>query len=387
MNKRSIAILGSTGSIGIQALDVIREHRELFDIRLLTAQNNSLLLIKQALEFNPSCVVIGNESLYKEVFEALDPAGIKVYAGEESVTDIMASDNTIDMVLVSVVGFCGLKPIMEAIRSGKAVAIANKEPIVAAGKMIMEEAVKHNVPILPVDSEHSAIFQVLQGENTPIERILLTASGGPFLRKPVSELDSVTVQDATSHPRWKMGRKISVDSATLMNKGFEMIEACHLFGTEPSRITIVIHPQSIIHSMVSFRDGSVIAQMSVPDMKLPIQYALTYPERQTLDIPRLDFFKLGGMTFSEPDFEKFPCLSLAEEAMKKGGNLPCAMNAADEVAVNAFLEGRIRFTDIAAIIRKCMEKCDFVRNPDMDSILMTDKAMREYAQHIIKKAK
>ncbi len=387
MNRRSIAILGSTGSIGIQALDVVRANMELFDLRLLTAQNNSRKLIEQALEFNPACVVIGNKDLYREVYEALDPAGIKVFAGEESVTDLMASDSSIDIALVSVVGFCGLEPILAAIRSGKAVAIANKEPIVAAGKIIMEEAAKHNAPILPVDSEHSAIFQALQGESSPIEKIILTASGGPFLRMPASELEYVTIQDATAHPRWKMGRKISVDSATLMNKGFEMIEACHLFGTDPSEVTIVIHPQSIIHSMVSFRDGSVIAQMSMPDMRLPIQYALTYPDRIDLDIPRIDFYKLGGMTFSEPDYGKFPCLSLAGEAMKKGGNIPCAMNAADEVAVNAFLDGRIRFTDIPSIIRKGMDKCDFVRNPDIDTILMTDRTIREYVQSLIGKTR
>lgn len=384
MNKRRIAILGSTGSIGMQALDVVRAHPELFEIKLLTAMNNSRLLMEQAKEFSPDTVIIGNEELYQEVFDELDPLDIKVFAGESSITDYMASDS-IDLILVSVVGFSGLKPILAAIRAGKAVAIANKEPIVAAGKIIMEEAAKYHAPILPVDSEHSAIFQCLQGETAPIETIFLTASGGPFLRTPLSELANVTPKEAVAHPRWSMGRKVSIDSATLMNKGFEMIEACHLFGVDQSRVTVVIHPQSIIHSMVSFQDGSVIAQMSMPDMRLPIQYALTYPERQTLDIPKVDFYKLGGLTFSEPDMDKFPCLAIAFEAMKKGGNTPCAMNAADEIAVNAFCEGRIRFTDIPVLIRKCISRCDFVRTPDIDTILQTDSAIREYATNLIYK--
>lgn len=384
MNKRRIAILGSTGSIGMQALDVVRAHPELFEIKLLTAMNNSRLLMEQAKEFSPDTVIIGNEELYQEVFDELDPLDIKVFAGESSITDYMASDS-IDLILVSVVGFSGLKPILAAIRAGKAVAIANKEPIVAAGKIIMEEAAKYHAPILPVDSEHSAIFQCLQGETAPIETIFLTASGGPFLRTPLSELANVTPKEAVAHPRWSMGRKVSIDSATLMNKGFEMIEACHLFGVDQSRVTVVIHPQSIIHSMVSFQDGSVIAQMSMPDMRLPIQYALTYPERQTLDIPKVDFYKLGGLTFSEPDMDKFPCLAIAFEAMKKGGNIPCAMNAADEIAVNAFCEGRIRFTDIPVLIRKCISRCDFVRTPDIDTILQTDSAIREYATNLIYK--
>lgn len=384
MNKRRIAILGSTGSIGMQALDVVRAHPELFEIKLLTAMNNSRLLMEQAKEFSPDTVIIGNEELYQEVFDELDPLDIKVFAGESSITDYMASDS-IDLILISVVGFSGLKPILAAIRAGKAVAIANKEPIVAAGKIIMEEAAKYHAPILPVDSEHSAIFQCLQGETAPIETIFLTASGGPFLRTPLSELANVTPKEAVAHPRWSMGRKVSIDSATLMNKGFEMIEACHLFGVDQSRVTVVIHPQSIIHSMVSFQDGSVIAQMSMPDMRLPIQYALTYPERQTLDIPKVDFYKLGGLTFSEPDMDKFPCLAIAFEAMKKGGNIPCAMNAADEIAVNAFCEGRIRFTDIPVLIRKCISRCDFVRTPDIDTILQTDSAIREYATNLIYK--
>lgn len=385
MNKRRLAILGSTGSIGVQALSVVREHRDLFDIQLLTAANNSLLLIQQAIEFNAASVIIVNKDLYQEVNDALAPHGINVFAGMESIIDAMATSGNIDMVVSAMVGFCGLEPTLAALRSGKAVAIANKEPLVAAGKIVMQTAREHNAAILPVDSEHSAIFQALQGEHSPIERIFLTASGGPFLRTPASELETVTAAEAVNHPRWKMGRKISVDSSTLMNKGFEVIETCWLFGVDPSQITIVIHPQSVIHSMVAFADGSVMAQMSNPDMRLPIQYALTYPDRVPLDIPRLDFYKLGGFTFSEPDLTKFPCLAIALEAIRKGGNIPCAMNAANEVAVEAFLNERIRFTDIPAVVSRSIEKCSFIKDPDLNAVLDTDKAVREYAANLIAK--
>lgn len=385
MNKKRLAILGSTGSIGVQALAVVKEHRELFDIQLLTANNNSMLLIQQAIEFDAACVIIANEALYDEVSEALTPHGINVFAGMESIIDAMATAENIDIVLSAMVGFCGLEPTLAALRSGKTVAIANKEPLVAAGKIVMQTAIENHAVILPVDSEHSAIFQALQGEHSPIERIYLTASGGPFLRTPASELETVSAAEAVNHPRWKMGRKISVDSSTLMNKGFEVIEACWLFGVDPSQITVVIHPQSIIHSMVSFEDGSVIAQMSNPDMRLPIQYALTYPERLRTDIPRLDFYKLGGFTFSEPDLSKFPCLAIAMEAIRKGGNIPCAMNAANEVAVEAFLNEQIRFTDIPAVVERSIEKCSFVKEPDMSAITDTDKAVREYAANLIAK--
>lgn len=383
--KRRLAILGSTGSIGTQALDVVRNNRDLFDIQLLAAGSNSSLLIRQAVEFSPACVIIADESLYTEVYEALNPHGINVFAGIDSIVDAMATDNSIDMVLAAMTGFCGLMPILAALKSGKAVAIANKEPLVAAGRIVMRTALEHNAPVLPVDSEHSAIFQALQGAGTPIERIFLTASGGPFLRTPASGLGSVTAAEAVSHPRWKMGRKISVDSATLMNKGFELIEACRLFDVEPSRVTVVIHPQSVIHSMVSFRDGAVIAQMSTPDMRLPIQYALSYPSRLALDIPRVDFFKIGGFTFSEPDRVKFPCLAIAEEAAMRDGNTPCAMNAADEEAVKAFLNGKIAFTDIPSVVSACISRCSFVKDPDIQTILDTDKATREYAAHIMAK--
>ena len=381
--KRRIAILGSTGSIGVQALDVIREHKEMFDVQLLTAGSNSSLLIRQAIEFDAACVIIADESLYDEVYEALNPHGINVFAGMSSIIDAMSSSDNIDMVLSAMVGFRGLEPTLAALRSGKAVAIANKEPLVAAGKIVMQTAREHNTPVLPVDSEHSAIFQALQGEHSPIERIFLTASGGPFLRTPASELAQVTVAEATNHPRWKMGRKITVDSSTLMNKGFEMIEACWLFGVDISQITVVIHPQSIIHSMVSFQDGAVMAQMSTPDMRLPIQYAISYPARMPLDIPRLDFYRLGGFTFAEPDTEKFPCLAMAVEAMHRGGNIPCAMNAANEVAVDAFLNGEIKFTDIPAVIRGCIDRCDYVKDPDLNAVLDTDKTVRDLALKLI----
>ena len=385
MDKRRLAILGSTGSIGVQALDVVGRHRDMFDIQLLTANNNSHLLIQQAIEFNAACVIIANEELYTEVYNALNPHGINVFAGMSSIIDAMSTAENIDMVLSAMVGFCGLEPTLAALRSGKAVAIANKEPLVAAGRIIMETARENHAAIIPVDSEHSAIFQSLQGAHSPIERIVLTASGGPFLRTPASELDNVTVADAVNHPRWKMGRKISVDSSTMMNKGFEMIEACWLFGVDISQITVVIHPQSVIHSMVSFQDGAVIGQMSLPDMRLPIQYALTYPERMPLDIPRLDFYKLGGFTFSEPDLAKFPCLGLAIDAMKKGGNTPCALNAANETAVAAFLNEEIRFTDIPAVVSRAVDKCSFIKEPDLSAILETDRSVREIAANIIAK--
>ncbi len=382
--KKRIAILGSTGSIGVQALQVVKAYPDLFEVQLLTAQNNSQLLIQQAIEFNVGTAIIGNKDLYQEVFDALDPHGISVYAGEESILDAMSSDSNIDLVLTSVVGFCGLEPTLAAIRSGKAVAIANKEPLVAAGHLVMRAAAEHRVPVLPVDSEHSAIFQCLQGEISPIERIYLTASGGPFYKTPLSEMQNVSVEQAINHPRWKMGKKITVDSSTLMNKGFEMIEAGWLFGVDYSKVTVVIHPQSIIHSMVSFADGSIKAQLSTPDMRLPIQYALTYPERTQLDIPRLDFAKLGELTFLEPNLEKFPCLAMAIEAMKTGGNLPCVMNAADEVAVYAFLDGKLNFLDIPKIVEKSMERYHHIADPTLEEILATDKETREFAKSLIR---
>lgn len=381
--RKRVAILGSTGTIGVQALSVIREYPELFEVSLLTANNNADLLIRQSLEFNPPCVIISNKDLYDRVFEALDPYGINVFAGNESITDAVSTSSDIDLVLTAMVGFSGLEPTVAAIKAGKSVAVANKEPLVAAGSIIIPLALEHHVPILPVDSEHSAIFQALQGEHSPIEKIFLTASGGPFFHTPAEELEKVSVEQATNHPRWKMGKKITIDSSTLMNKGFEMIEAKWLFGVEPDDITVVIHPQSVIHSMVSFADGSVIAQMSMPDMRLPIQYALTYPDRIYLDIPRIDFFDLGQLTFSKPDVRKFPCLEMAIEALKKGGNLACAMNAANEVAVDAFLNGKISFTRIPHIVEAGMKYSHFVEAPSLDDIYMTDIQIREYTDKLV----
>ena len=383
-SKKRIAILGSTGSIGVQALAVVREYRNLFDVRILTANNNWELLVRQALEFKPQCVIISNKEHYDKVFEALDPYEISVFAGNESITDAMSHSDEIDLVLTAMVGFSGLEPTIAAIISGKAVAIANKEPVVAAGRLIMKLAAEHSVSILPVDSEHSAIFQALQGEHSPIENIILTASGGPFFKATPEQMRNISVAEAINHPRWKMGAKISVDSATLMNKGFEMIEARWLFGVDPDDIRVVIHPQSIIHSMVSFTDGSIIAQMSSPDMRLPIQYALTYPERLPLDIPRINFAQLAQLTFAEPDIDRFPCLSMAIEAMRISGNTPCAMNAANEVAVDAFIHGRIGFMEIPALVEKGIARAEHITDPTLEEIFMTDKTIREYTSSLIR---
>lgn len=383
MSRRRIAILGSTGSIGTQALSVIKEHKDLFEVELLTANNNSTLLIQQAIEFDANTVVICNPDLYDEVNRELAPKDIKVFAGSECISDILSSSSNIDMVLTAMVGFSGLKPTIAALSSGKSVALANKETLVAAGKIVTETAKEHNSVIIPVDSEHSAIFQCLQGERSPIEKIILTASGGPFLRTSPSDMGNVTVEDALNHPRWNMGPKVSIDSATMMNKGFEMIEAKWLFGVEPENIDILIHPQSYIHSMVQFEDGSIIAQMSYPDMKIPIQYAFSYPYRLPLEVPRVDLAKLGGFTFSSPDDVKFPCMKIAYSAIKSGGNVPCAMNAANEVAVKAFLDGEINFCIIPDIIQRTINKSSFIQEPTLDDIFATDKECREYANSLI----
>ena len=331
-DKRHIAILGSTGSIGRQALDVVRQHKDRFEVELLTANNSSELLIRQALEFMPANVVICNESKYQEVADALQPHDIKVFTGMDSVCALVGSED-IDIVLTALVGFSGLRPTVSAIEAGKIIALANKETLVAGGSVVMALAKKHNAPILPVDSEHSAIFQCLMGAaGNPLTRIHLTASGGPFRSWTKEEITAVTRKEALKHPQWKMGAKITIDSATMMNKGFEMIEAKWLFDTEPEKINIVVHPQSIIHSMVEFADGAVIAQMGHPDMREPIQYALSFPERLTLDNKKLNFAELGSLTFEKPDLDKFPCLALAFEAIGCGGNIPCAMNAANEAA-------------------------------------------------------
>lgn len=370
--KRRIAILGSTGSIGRQALDVVRQHKDLFEVELLTANNSSALLIEQAMEFRPGSVVICNEAKYQEVADALQPNDIKVFTGMDSVCSLVGAED-IDIVLTALVGFSGLRPTISAIKAGKIIALANKETLVAGGSVVMDLARKYNSPILPVDSEHSAIFQCLLGATgNPISRIHLTASGGPFRTWDRDRIAAATKNEALKHPQWTMGAKITIDSATMMNKGFEMIEARWLFDTAPDKINIVVHPQSIIHSMVEFADGAVIAQLGNPDMREPIQFALSFPERLTLNNKKLDFASLQGLTFEEPDMEKFPCLSLAFEAIRKGGNVPCAMNAANEAAVAAFLKDGIRFYDIPEIISACMAGVDFVEKPTVEDLLSTN---------------
>ncbi len=385
MEKRRIAILGSTGSIGRQALDVIRQHRDLFEVELLTANNSSALLIEQAIEFEANSVVICNEKKYSEVAEALQPHYIKVFAGMKSVCDLVAGED-IDIVLTAMVGFSGLESTVAALKAGKIIALANKETLVAAGSIVTGLARKNNAPILPVDSEHSAIFQCLQGSaGAKIAKIHLTASGGPFRTWEKERIAAVTKEAALKHPRWNMGSKVTIDSATMMNKGLEVIEAKWLFGTAPEDIKVVVHPQSVIHSMVEFEDGAVIAQLGHPDMREPIQYALSYPDRLTLDNRKLDFAKLGELTFFAPDTEKFPALALAYEAIGKGGNMPCAMNAANEVAVKAFLEDRTGFYDISDIIAETMAGVDFVKEPDLDTVYRThDEALARAGEILLK---
>ena len=381
--KRHIAILGSTGSIGTQALDVIGQHEDRFQVELLTANNNSRLLIEQARRFNPASVVICNPDLYDEVAAALDPLYIKVFTSIDSICELL-QDPQIDIVLTAMVGFSGLKPTIAAIEAGKAIALANKETLVAAGSLVMPLARKHGAPILPVDSEHSAIFQCLQGERARLEKILLTGSGGPFLHSTCEELAAATREQALNHPRWKMGAKVTIDSASLMNKGLELIEARWLFNVDPQDIEVVIHPQSIIHSMVQFSDGCVMAQLSQPDMRLPIQFALSYPERIDLNTQRIDFARLAQLTFEKPDLERFPCLGLAYGALEKGGNATCIMNGANEVAVAAFLEGKLRFLQIPEIIATTLARCSFVAQPDLDAIYSTDFEAKRIASDLIK---
>lgn len=383
--KRRIAILGSTGSIGRQALDVVRQHKDLFEVELLTANNSSALLIEQAMEFRPGSVVICNEAKYQEVADALQPNDIKVFTGMDSVCSLVGAED-IDIVLTALVGFSGLRPTISAIKAGKIIALANKETLVAGGSVVMDLAKKYNSPILPVDSEHSAIFQCLLGATgNPISRIHLTASGGPFRTWDSDRIAAATKNEALKHPQWTMGAKITIDSATMMNKGFEMIEARWLFDTAPDKINIVVHPQSIIHSMVEFADGAVIAQLGNPDMREPIQFALSFPERLTLNNKKLDFASLQGLTFEKPDMEKFPCLSLAFEAIRKGGNVPCAMNAANEAAVAAFLKDGIRFYDIPEIISACMAGVDFVEKPTVDDLLSTNAEVYRVAAEMCAK--
>ena len=383
MEKRHIAILGSTGSIGRQALDVIREHRDLFEVELLTANNSTELLISQAIEFDVNSVVICNEDKYKEVDEALSPHYIKVFAGMKSVCDLMESDN-IDIVLTSMVGFSGLSSTIAAIKAGKTIALANKETLVAAGETVMELALKNNVRILPVDSEHSAIFQCLLGSaGAEIEKIHLTASGGPFRTWTKERIAKATVKEALNHPNWDMGAKITIDSATMMNKCLEIIEARWLFGTPGDKINVVVHPESIIHSMVEYADGAVIAQMGHPDMREPIQFALCFPERLNLTNKKLNFAELGSLTFHSPDRDRFPSLDLAYEALAKGGNMACIMNAANEAAVDAYLKGKIGFYDITDIVSECMAGPEFVKACDLDTIFDTNKTILAKAAELI----
>ncbi len=381
--KRRIAILGSTGSIGTQALEVIRQQSEHFEVEVLTAQSSSAALIRQAIEFRPNSVVIGDETLYHEVNEALASFDIKVYAGREALLQIVEME-TIDMVLVALVGFAALLPTLRAIEAGKPIAIANKETFVVAGEIVTALARKRAVNIFPVDSEHSAIFQCLAGEfHNPIEKILLTASGGPFHGKDREFMARVTKEQALKHPNWNMGCKVTIDSATLMNKGLEVIEARWLFNVAPAQIEVVVHPQSIIHSMVQFADGSIKAQMGLPDMRLPIQYALGYPERLASNFPRLNFADFPELTFSKPDSKIFRNLALAYEALDKGGNMPCILNAADEIAVHAFLKDKVGFMQMTDVIDQCMQHVSFIASPVYDDYVQTDIETRKRAEEII----
>ena len=353
--KKRIAIFGSTGSIGTQALDVIRANPSMFEAEILTAQTNDDLLVKQAMEFKPNAVVIGDEAKYQKVKDALASTDVKVFAGEAALEEV-ADFDSYDMMLAGIVGFAGLKPTFKAVEKGKAVGLANKETLVVAGDLVMQKAVEKRTPVIPVDSEHSAIFQCLVGEGrNRIEKIILTASGGPFLGKKPNFLVNVKRDHALQHPNWAMGAKITIDSATLMNKGLEMIEAKWLFNLQPEQIQVVIHPQSIIHSMVQFEDGSIKAQMGLPDMKLPIQYAMAFPQRIKNDFPRLDFRKFPSLTFEDPDVKTFRNLALATEALFKGGNMPCVLNAANEIAVWAFLRNRVGFLDMTAMVERTMQ--------------------------------
>lgn len=385
-NKRRIAILGSTGSIGTQALDVISRHPDLFQVEMLSAGSNASLLIDQARKFNPNAVVICNKDKYAQVKTALDPLDIKVFAGVESAGELAGGSN-VDIVLASMVGFSGLAPTISAIKKGKVIALANKETLVAAGSIVTRLAKESGSPILPVDSEHSAIFQCLQGERAQIEKLLLTASGGPFFNLPAEKFNDITVEQALNHPNWKMGSKVTIDSASMMNKGLEIMEAAWLFNIPAEKIEVVVHPQSIIHSMVQFSDGSVKAQIGHPDMRVPIQYALSYPYRIDLDTKRLSFADLRELTFFAPDLEKFPCLRIAYDSFKKGGNIPCAMNAANEVAVAAFLRGEIRFTQIPSVIEKTIEKCNFAASPSIEDIFATDTQAKIQAEEITRQIK
>lgn len=382
-SKKNIAILGSTGSIGTQALEVISANSHCFEVEVLTAQNNCDLLIRQALEYKPNVVVIGNEDHYQKVFDALDPHDIKVYAGENALASVVEMD-TIDLVLTALVGYSGLKPTIKAIEAGKHIALANKETLVVAGELITKMAMEKGVNIYPVDSEHSAIFQCIVGEfHNPIEKIILTASGGPFRGMSREQLSKVTKAQALKHPNWDMGAKITIDSASLMNKGLEVIEAKWLFGLNTDQIEVIVHPQSIVHSMVQFEDGSIKAQMGLPDMKLPIQYAMAYPERLKSDYPRFNFIDYPALTFEQPDTTTFRNLALAFDSLAKGGNMPCVLNAANEIAVAEFLKDRIGFLEMSDVVEHCLAKIDFIEVPSYEDYVNTDKETRIKALELI----
>ena len=381
--KKKIAILGSTGSIGTQALEVMQSHAANFEVEVLTAQNNADLLIKQAIQFNPNCVVIGDESKRKLIVDSLAHTDVKVFAGNEALAQVVQMES-IDMVLTALVGYAGLKPTLSAIKAGKQIALANKETLVVAGELVTRLAKENAVNIYPVDSEHSAIFQCLVGEfHNPIEKIYLTASGGPFRGKDSAFLASVKKEQALKHPNWDMGAKITIDSASLMNKGLEVIEAKWLFGLKTEQIDVIVHPQSIVHSLVQFQDGSMKAQMGLPDMKLPIQYALAYPNRLKSDFPRFDFLNYPNLTFEKADTKTFRNLALAFDALNKGGNMPCIINAANEVVVEAFLNDKISFLSMSDVIENCMAKASYVAKPSYEDYVMSDSETRRLATAMI----
>ena len=381
MKKKQIAILGSTGSIGTQALQVIEAHPDLYEVYALTAHNSVELLAEQARKFLPDCVIIANENKYNELKNLLSDLPVKVYAGPDAINEIVSAE-PIDIVLASMVGYAGLRPTIEAIKAGKTIALANKETMVVAGEIITALAVQYNVPILPVDSEHSAIFQCLENGN-PIEKILLTASGGPFRNYSLEQLGSVTKEQALKHPNWKMGAKITIDSASMMNKGFEVMEAKWLFGISPEKIEVLVHPQSVVHSAVQFQDGAIKAQLGVPDMRLPIQFAFSYPKRLKSSFERLDLFKIQQLSFERPDMKKFRNLALAYEAIQLGGNMPCIINAANEVAVDAFLHDRISFLGMSELIEKTMQKAQFIKTPVYEDYVQTDEQTRCIAKDML----
>ena len=383
MRKRRIAILGSTGSIGTQTLDVIRRHPDMFEVELISARRNVDLLTKQAIEFDTANVVICEESKYKETADALQDKGIKVWSGVDSLCELVKM-SSVDIVVGAMVGFSGLRPTLAALEAGKTVALANKETLVAAGPIVIRTMLEHNAVILPVDSEHSAIFQcLLASKGNSVEKIHLTASGGPFRTWERARIAAATAQQALKHPNWNMGAKVTIDSATMMNKGFEVIEAKWLFDLNPDQINVVVHPESIIHSMVEFEDGAVIAQMGCPDMREPIGFALSYPQRVSVGNKKLDFASMGHLSFEAPDMKKFPCLELAYDAIKRGGNVPCALNAANEVTVAAYLKGLIGFYDIARINEKCMLGMNFAADPSLEDIFLTNKEIATIADGYI----